>query len=179
MSPPALRFTPEEAAAAAEAWGFNCGPAALSALLGKTPDELRPHLLDFEAKRFMNPTMVLAVLRGMGVPVERAYQCSEPPAGAVRYPEHGLVRLQWGGPWCGGGVPFAARYRHTHWIAVAGADEQRKAYDVNVGRWISWATWLVKVAPVLARRCSKRASGLWWPTHCYQMQVPACDEEAR
>jgi len=49
-------FGVQEANAASEAWGFNCGPGALCAVLDLTPDELRPKLGDFEAKGYTNPT---------------------------------------------------------------------------------------------------------------------------
>ena len=32
-----MRFGLEEAQAASDEWGFNCGPGALCAVLGKTP----------------------------------------------------------------------------------------------------------------------------------------------
>lgn len=53
--PPPLRFGVDEAQAASDEWGFNCGPAALCAVLGLTPAELRPHLGDFERKRYTKP----------------------------------------------------------------------------------------------------------------------------
>jgi hypothetical protein len=37
-----VRFTLDEAQAAADTWGMNCGPGAIAAVLGLTLDELRP-----------------------------------------------------------------------------------------------------------------------------------------
>ena len=62
---PGLRFTFADGQKAWEEWGFNCGPGALCAAL--TPEQLRPHLLDFESKRYTNPTLMEDVLNGMGV----------------------------------------------------------------------------------------------------------------
>src|SRR3546814_15629111 len=61
-----LRFTAVEAAAAYDAWGCNCGPAAIAAVIGLTLDELRPELGDFEVKRYTNPTLMWEVLDRLG-----------------------------------------------------------------------------------------------------------------
>ncbi len=66
-----VRFTRDEAQAAGEAWGFNCGPGALCAVLGKTPNELRPHLREFERKRYTNPSLMAAILHDLHVPFRR------------------------------------------------------------------------------------------------------------
>jgi hypothetical protein len=63
----AVRFTEEDARRAHGAWGANCGPGAIAAVLRLTLDELRPHLLDFERKGYTNPSLMYAVLRGLGV----------------------------------------------------------------------------------------------------------------
>ena len=43
-------WTCEEADAMADEWGFNCGPAAICAVTGLSPEQLRPNLVDFESK---------------------------------------------------------------------------------------------------------------------------------
>ncbi len=110
-------FGVQEANAAAEAWGFNCGPGALCAVLGLTPDELRPKLGDFEAKGYTNPTLMAAVLRAHGVRHRQTYRSDLPGRFHLAF---GLMRVQWAGPWTQPDVPMAARYRQTHWVAVAG-----------------------------------------------------------
>src|SRR5687768_1685881 len=110
-----LRITDADTEAARE-WGFNCGPGALCAVLDKTPDELRPHLLDFEQRGYTNPTLMVGILRGLGVAHHRVWRCDLPVPDPV-YPKFGLVRVQWAGPWTKPGVPMAVRYRKTHWIA--------------------------------------------------------------
>ena len=68
-----LLFDLTTAQQASDDWGFNCGPAALAAICGLTPDAVRPHLGDFESKGYTNPTLVAAALRSLGVPFKRVY----------------------------------------------------------------------------------------------------------
>ena len=178
MSRPPLRYTIDEAQAAADAWGFNCGPGALTAVLGMTPDELRPHLGDFEQRGYTNPSLMAAILRRLNVPFQRVFESAvDPGARPVVWPRFGLVRIQWSGPWTKPGVPMAARYQRTHWIAVYGApagmppaETPLGVYDVNVGHWIAWEAWTKRVAPDLAKSHGKGADGTWWPTHCLEIQ---------
>jgi hypothetical protein len=96
-------LTLESVMAAADAWNFNCGPGALCAVLGKTPEEIRPHLLDFERKGYTNPTLMADILRGLGVSFRRVYECQHKVDGREPvYPSFGLVRLLSSGqvvPW--------------------------------------------------------------------------------
>jgi hypothetical protein len=52
-----VKFTQEESHQAFDAWGFNCGPSAIAAVVGLTIDEVRPHMGDFESKHYTNPTL--------------------------------------------------------------------------------------------------------------------------
>jgi hypothetical protein len=161
--PPPLRFTEADADAAAEAWGFNCGPAAVCAVTGMTPAEIRPYLLEFETKRYTNPRLMFAILRGLGV----QWRARKDPL----WPEFGLVRVQWAGPWTQPGVPIRARYRHTHWIATC-LRVSRGIFDVNCmnsGGWVRLEDWATVVVPHLLRACEPRASGVWWKTHCLEI----------
>lgn len=169
-----VRFTIDDARAAADVWRFNCGPAALCAVIGWTPTEIRPWLLDFEKRGYTNPSLMAAILRSLRPYSRLVYNfpgVGVAPAGAT-YPSVGLVRVQWGGPWTAPGVPVRARYRHTHWIAVRGEEAKREAFDVNamcVGGWIPFAEWFDQLVPWLLKQCEPRANGLWWPTHCWEV----------
>ena len=61
--PPEVRFTIDEANRAYDAWGANCAPGAIAAILGLTLDQIRPHLGDFERKRYTNPKLMFDSLR--------------------------------------------------------------------------------------------------------------------
>jgi hypothetical protein len=177
-------LTQEAVYAANQAWGFNCGPGALCAVLDVSPDQLRPNLLDFEQKRYTNPTLMADILRGLAVPFRRVWEYRENAERfAPIYPRFGLVRIQWGGPWIKVGVPVRARYRHTHWIAVRPCADTaclspgaavRDVFDVNcmqVGGWVPWGTWTSRVVPWLLRECEPKSDGKWWPTHCWEVDA--------
>lgn len=170
-------FDIEEAEQAADRWGFNCGPAAICAVTGLTPEKVRPHLIDFESRGHMNPSMMLTAMTTMGLRPHLMWSCAaditEPPEDA-RYPDRlGVVRVQWAGRWTGEGVPVRVRYRHTHWIAVRGVDAfgwPQEVFDINaigVGGWLSFGRWFRDLVPWLLQEAGAKWSGVWWPTHCY------------
>lgn len=169
-----LPFTAAQVDTAYEEWGFNCGPGALCAVLSLTPDQLRPHLVEFEQKRFMNPTHVFSVLRRLDIRHRLTYKGDEPSIRYSRFPRYGLVRVQFDGPWTKPDVPIAARYKHTHWISV-----QRDqlggivVFDVNAmewGGWLPWTEWEEKVLSLLLSG-QARATGQWWATHSIEIRV--------
>jgi len=157
-------------------WGFNCGPASLCAVLDKTPAEIRPHLREFERKGYTNPSLMAGILRDLHVPFRRVFQSARQPAlGSVVWPVWGLARIQWGGPWTRPGVPMRARYRHTHWIGFRRGNgiSHDVVFDVNalsVGGWISFAEWANELIPWLLDQVEPKASGAWWPTHCWEIR---------
>jgi hypothetical protein len=166
-----LRFRPIEAQDASDVWGFNCGPAALCAVLHLTPAELRHHLIDFEQKGYTNPTLMGKVLRGFGVWYRQVYRSDDP-----RYPglrkiplRRAVMRVQWGGPWTKPGVPMQARYRQTHWVAVRNGSAE--VYDVNADDWLPRANWEFELVPWLIKEAVPKADGTWWPTHAYEIEV--------
>jgi hypothetical protein len=156
------RFTVDEAQAAADAWGLNCGPGAVAAVLGMTLDELRPHLGDFERKQYTNPTLMWSILNSVGV----KWRTSRDKA----FPDYGLARIQWTGPWTKPGVSPRAAYRYTHWVGAAG-DE---IFDINcmsVGGWVPSREWSGQVVPWLLGECVPRADGGWFVTHSVEIAL--------
>lgn len=112
MTPPdwaKLRFTSEESETANREWKASCGPHTLAAVLGKTLDQVRPHLGDYRG--WMNPTQIGEALLSMG----QRYTLTK----GLRTPHlcDGINRIQWVGPWLNPGVHPAAAYAHTHWVA--------------------------------------------------------------
>lgn len=175
--PPPIRFSTEEAHAAHDAWRFNCGPGALCAVLEMTPWELKPRLLDFERKGYTNPQLMAGILAGMGVRYRKLWQSpSGPEAPGHLWPSLGLVRIQWGGPWTNPGVPMAARYRHTHWVASHA--ESGLIFDVNsidhpdreLGGWVPFQVWSDVVVPWILEACVPGNDGRWWMTHSWELQ---------
>jgi hypothetical protein len=158
---------------------INCGPAALCALLEMTPSEIRPHLLHFEEKGYTNPMLMKDILCEMDREWKQTYRSDKPHdpgcCPAIRF---GLMRVQWGGPWCKPGVPMAARYRKTHWVAMKplgappGGAPQQIVFDINAihyGGWLSFREWSTELVPWLIKQCCPKGDGTWWPTHCLEV----------
>jgi hypothetical protein len=160
-------FTADDADRAYEEWGANCGPGAIAAICGMTLDELRPHMGDFERKHYTNPTMMWQVLDSIGV----TWALVKP---AVTWPLHGLVRVQWEGPWTAPGVPARAAYRHTHWVGAA-TDPVKGIgiFDINaIGNGSGWCAledWTGTLVPWLLEECVPRANGGWHLTHVVEV----------
>lgn len=161
------KFTLDDAIRAGQAWGANCGPGAAAAALNLTLEEIRPHLGDFEQKRYTSPSMMFAALRSLGVKHHTRL------GGGVTWPQSGLARVQWEGPWTRPGVPIAARYRHTHWVASRVARESIEIFDINcmcVGGWVSVREWADSVVPWLLRECEPKSDGRWYLTHAIEIE---------
>lgn len=159
-----LRFNEADADRASKAWGANCGPGALAAVTGMTLDEVRPHLIGFDAKRYTNPTMMLAALRSLSI------------ANIVRHrdewPRFGLARIQWHGPWTKPGVPPRVTYRYTHWVGTELGNNSRGVFDINAmnsGGWISLHDWTGALVPWLLKELHPKADGKWSITHSVEV----------
>lgn len=162
-----LRFSAEDADQAHADWGANCGPGALAAVLGLTLEEVRPHLQGFDDKRYTNPTMMWAALRSLGI----GYRLRRPPD---TWPDYGLVRVQWEGPWTAPRVPPRVAYRHTHWVGAQRSTGRPDAgiFDINCmtsGGWVSEHDWSKTIVPWLLDACVPRASGGWHLTHVVEI----------
>lgn len=164
LHPP--RFTHLDADRAYKTWGANCGPGALAAITGLTLDEVRPHLVGFDVKRYTNTLMMYAALRSIRAPFTKG----------LLWPTHGLVRVQWEGPWTAPGVPMRARARYSHWIAarsLSASDIQ--IFDINcmsVGGWVALPEWRDAVVPWILRECHPKADGKWHATHVLEVRGP-------
>lgn len=168
------RFTVEEAQAAADDWGLNCGPGAAAAVLGLTPDEIRPHLGDFERKGYANPTLMRSILKSVGA----KFSCRGGGFGRTDWPLYGLAVVQWEGPWTKLGVPARVAYRHTHWVGarckIVSDHKAVEVFDINcmsVGGWVSLLEWETQVVPWLLKECHPKASGQWHLTHAVEVQL--------
>jgi hypothetical protein len=169
---PKLLFDEAAARAASDAWGLNCGPAAIAAICGYSLEGVRPFLGDFEQKRYTNPSLMFNVLERMGVKFRVRSRASNVPR--LDWPVFGLARVQWEGPWMDAGVPIAARYRKTHWVGAAFIDQRKQwIFDVNclsVGGWVPSGEWEYSVAPWIVRTCVPRGDGRWHLTHVIELK---------
>jgi hypothetical protein len=166
------RFKVDDVERANTEWGCNCGPSALAAIAGITLDEVRPHMGDFESKRYTNPTLMFAALRSVG----RAWREVGPGDHTIGrpWPRYGLCRIQWEGPWTQPGVPMAARYRQTHWVGAATKERYNVVgvWDVNAidngTGWASLADWATVLVPHILTSYP-RANGRWHITHAIEV----------
>jgi hypothetical protein len=167
-----VRFSLDDAQRAGNEWRFNCGPGALCALLGTTPDEIRPRLLDFERKGYTNPTLMKSILGGLGVRFNWVVVPETYPPQNL-WLDNSLIRVQWAGPWTEPTAHFAERYRHTHWIACRhNGTAMADVFDINamcVGGWMPVSEWENKLVPWLLKECEPKADGRWWQTHRVQI----------
>lgn len=153
-------ITGEEADRAYEAWGCNCGPGAIAAIAGMTLDQVRPLMGDFERKHYTNPTLMWQTLDRLGRPWRKVGR---------EWPRHGLVRIQWEGPWTEPDANPRWAYRHTHWIASVISDQRGHGiFDINMtGNGTGWGLrehWEAVIVPLLAESIP-RANGRWHITH--------------
>jgi hypothetical protein len=166
-------ITAEDAVRAYDEWGCNCGPAAIAATLGLTLDQVRPHMGDFEAKGYTNPTLMWRALQSIGV--RFAYRVGH--LGRENWPSFGLARIQWEGPWTKPGVPPRAAYRNTHWVGVNARNRERVGiFDINaLGNGTGWcaaADWIAHIVPWILKECVPRADGGWHITHAVHVEGP-------
>lgn len=166
VPPPRFDIAAEERAF--EEWGANCGPGALAAIAGKTLDEIRPHMGDFESKRYTNPTLMFAALDSAGL---RWWRRPQP----LTWPTWGLARIQWTGPWTAPNVPPRVAYRHTHWVGAARrTDGSVGIFDINAMAngtgWSSLADWQEILVPWLLKECVPRADGGWFISHALEVE---------
>ena len=155
---------------AGDAWGANCGPMSLAAVLGLSSVEAARKLVQ-PFRGFMTPTNMISALQAAGSGLVKSYRYVRDP-GTDPWPKLGLVRIQWEGSWLGEGVDPRAAYRYTHWVGVRRgpvpaeddvrlghiADDDVLIYDCTPNRWVplaQWSAWCPTLWP-------KRATG-WSP----------------
>jgi hypothetical protein len=171
-----LRFNLADVERANAEWGCNCGPAALAAICGLTLDEARPHMGDFESKRYTNPTLMFAALQSVGLPWQRV-KTSALSDSAARMPWWGLCRIQWQGPWTSSGAPPRWAYRQTHWIGAAkrktdggiGVFDINCVHDAPGSGWVAFQDWAVHIVPSITAEI-RHATGGWHITHAIEVE---------
>ena len=166
--------------AAMDSWGLNCGPGALAAMLGIDDlDVVAVHIPHFRERHYTNPSMMQAALRSLKVKwheVDDSEDSAALDSGGnpmLKWPEYGLMRIQWEGPWLEPGVPPAAAYKHTHWIGCITGSEGfpgSMIFDFNTG-WETPESWEAGVVKDITGQ-TKRATGGWHPTHRWELELP-------
>lgn len=164
-----LKFAERDVEAANKYWGCNCGPAALAACMGLTLGEVRPHLGLFEQRRYMSPTMMQEAIQSAGGTIQLKVRGNSPVFLLGDFPAHGLVRIQWTGPWSKQGSNTRWAYGYTHWIHSRRGDGRLLIFDVNSG-FSTYDQWAKDVVPALTNSI-KRADGGFYPTHYWSVEI--------
>lgn len=170
---PRYTFTSLDFHKAHEAWGCNCGPAALAFALQTTLEAVRPAIPQFEERRYTSPMMMAAALAYFG----RKYTPVANPSGGMNY-QHGLrsmfggpvslVRIQWSGPWTL--HPSRAKWaaRQTHWIVCWMDNDERWVFDCNGGMRVV-QFWEQTTVPAIVATIP-RADGAWFPANVWRLR---------
>ena len=168
---PTLKFDHDDAQRASDEWGCNCGPSALAAILGRRLDEVREacEAVQFTERGYMSPTMMRMAIAKLGAKIvfARVKPGLQWESGNT-FAKHGLVRIQWGGPWIIDGK--AARWAscQTHWIATCWSDNELSVFDIN-GGLMHYDHWLAEVVPAIIKSI-KRADGKWYAANSWEIE---------
>lgn len=162
-----LNFTEEDSIRAFDEWGANCGPHSVAAALWLDLSTVRDLMPEFHGRGYTTPTMIEAVLTRTGINYQRTTKLK-----TVDLCE-GINRIQWEGPWLKPGVPFAAAYHKTHWVAQC--DGMVYCSATPFFTWAPVETWKRYLASVVIEQI-KNCTG-WHVTHHYAFDVLA--KEAR
>ena len=109
---------------------------------------------------YTNPTLMWATLDRLDV--EWLRSGAKPP----RWPEHGLTRIQWMGPWSKPAVPKQVAYRHTHWVGARRHEGTVAIFDVNAmgngSGWLSLGDWAqLLLVPFILKTREPQAAQRW------------------
>lgn len=165
-------YAPPDVSEAYEAWGANCGPCALAAILRKLVMSVRDLFDGFEARRYVNPTHMLAAIKAAGKRATTTpchdWREGEKHRRGRQLPAYGLAFLQFSGGWWDT-KPETVQYRFTHWVGCA---DPRPGivmiYDLNAGEWVPREQWLVDLFPNLL--AYNKCTGAWVRT-AYEIEV--------
>ena len=166
-------FTWEDANRAQEEWGANCGPGAVALMLGWTLDEIRPYMGDFEKKTLHQHHAHAPGAGQYRRHLEQGQTKVNPDNG---WPEFGLVRIQWHGPWMN---HWAGKQRHTHWVGAATCQSTGTVlvFDINTLSEINETggctldRWRMSIVPWILQHCEPKADGKWSITHAIELDL--------
>lgn len=157
----------------------SCGPAALTALLGRPLAEIRHAFPNQrEGRTWTNLRQMRDALTALRVPWSETDAAGEVAgvtgAEDARWPTRGLVIVQFRGSWDVMPVHHPAQLQRSHWIAVKPHPTLAGVpiiFDINsidefppmsLGWWDPIEVWSSMIAPQLAQSFGKKATGAWW-----------------
>lgn len=166
-------FNEDDARAANEEWGCNCGPAALAFALQVKLDAVRDKLVGFESRGYVNPSMMREALIGFGKKTVDIRAPKYEGANAMFRGPMSLVRIQWTGPWTADGKTAKWAATYTHWICCWRDQDSitlglSKVFDIN-GGVMFFSRWVDEIVPAIVATI-KRADGGWYPANVWQLE---------
>lgn len=175
MSGPAHLYTPPDLDEAAARWKACCGHGALAAILRCPVMYLRRAFPWAPREPWTSPKRLRLALEHLGVQVGRdALFSREWPRHP--FPPHGLVFVQFEGPWLDPGVPVKEAYARTHLAASSTVNGARYIYDVNVepaGGWVPEEVWRRDILPPLAAHYHGATGGIRIRFGVHVLRVPS------
>lgn len=173
MSAPTLNLIhPDVLAVAWDWWGANCGPCAIVAATYRPYMDVIPAIPGFVDKHYTSPTMMYAALTTLDTTFRKRNLRKEP-----LFPDYGLLRIQWEGPWTDPSAHWTARRRHSHWIAVCrNPNDTVQVFDNNSANHglVSLTDWETHVVPWIIANCGvpPEAYGSYHITHALDITPP-------
>lgn len=170
-----VRFNGDDIQTARKAWRCACGPVAIACILDLTLDDVRQYI-GADYRGWMNPTQMKEALLRAGVSFReldrnKLYRPTGPNQFGCPYAaKYGITRIQFAGPWTEPGVPERVAYNYTHWVASALDDRHYLDVHDNNWGWMSVVEYFHNMKKLAIE--IPRASGAWWPTHCYEVEFP-------
>lgn len=169
---------PTDVNEAYDAWGCNCGPTAIAAILGKSMAAVRHAFPWFPDRPRCSPTQLGEALATLQQPV--CWTTLGMNRGPIeeqkeRFPGQGLVVVQIDGPWCDLANKLAA-YRYLHTVACQRVAGLLFVYDINAGPdespggWLPFPMWNHYVMAELVKD-KKRATG-WFVRSVFELPQP-------
>jgi hypothetical protein len=165
---PPIAFSSDDLNRAYDEWRCNCGPAALAAIAGVSLEEVRLHIGEFSRRGYMNVAGMRAAVVSLGYSISDMGSHLDSPSST--FPRHGLVRVQFTGPWTAKGASPRWAATHTHWVGSHRIGEVWWVFDVN-GGWLKFNDWQEEIVPRLTE-VIKRADGGWYPSHRWEIRRP-------
>jgi hypothetical protein len=162
-------FSEHESDYAYETWGANCGPNALAFALQMPLEAVRPHIPQFDERRYTSPSMMAAALDSLKRRVVKIIPERKFPMALDRmfHERQALVRVQWTGPWIVDGKPQKWAARQTHWIVCWLNEIVPMVFDVN-GGIKDFGDWHTEIVPPLAKSVP-RCDGGWYPANIWRL----------
>jgi hypothetical protein len=164
-----ILYCPPDVDEAKKAWGANCGPAALAAVLGRPVMEMAAYFPRFHPGRCASTVQIAeAIAKATDdevavTPSQRIDMRSGKGFVSRMWPSRGVACLMFHGPWDlqRSRSPDAAKklYKHAHWIGIQQLGMVTMVYDIHSKCWEPVCDWRDET---LARVLDDHKSNEWW-----------------